>query len=85
VWTAVAKSPVLLVAAVPRPRLVLAPAAVDAPVPPSAIAKSVMPVMLPPVAVIVVNAPLEGVTEPIGLGAERSCPAVIFFVVPLAA
>ena len=35
-------------ARVPRPRFVLAVAAVDAPVPPSATAKSVMPVIEPP-------------------------------------
>jgi hypothetical protein len=37
------------VAIVPRPRLVRAAAAVDAPVPPSATARSVMPVIDPPV------------------------------------
>ena len=40
---------VSLVADVPRPRLVRAPAAVDDPVPPSATARSVMPVTEPPV------------------------------------
>ena len=35
----------------PSPRLVLAPEALDAPVPPSAMARSVMPVIEPPVSV----------------------------------
>ena len=40
------------VAIVPKPRLVLASEAVEAPVPPSAIVRSVIPVIVPPVIVM---------------------------------
>ena len=41
--------PTVVVAPVAKPRLVLASAALLAPVPPSAMARSVIPVILPPV------------------------------------
>ena len=67
------------VAMVPSPRLVRAPEASDAPVPPSATARSVIPVMVPPV-----TATLVMLTEPVPLGARMRFPFVssVLIVLP---